>query len=69
MEEGIVYWEVNYKNTEGDRKWSVIKATIHMDEDEIISKMLDDSDVVHVYSANETDMDDYGRDFTFNPNN
>jgi hypothetical protein len=35
-----------------------------MDEYEIMSRMMDDSEVAKVYSAVETTMTDYGRDFT-----
>lgn len=64
MEQEIAYWEVTYRNTESEERWTVVKCPIEMDEYEIMSKMMDDSEVAQVYSAVETNMTDYGRDFT-----
>jgi hypothetical protein len=64
MTEEITYWEVSYKNIEGDTKWTVVKCPIDMDEYDILSKMMNDTEVSQVYSAFETNTNDYSRDFT-----
>ena len=64
MEQEIAYWEVTYRNTESEERWTVVRCPIEMDEYEIMSRMMDDSEVAQVYSAVETSMTDYGRDFT-----
>jgi hypothetical protein len=64
MEKEVTYWEVTYMNTESNERWTVVKCPIEMDEYEIMSRMMDDSEVAKVYSAVEITMTDYGRDFT-----
>lgn len=65
-QQGIEYWYVEYRNTEGEPRWSVIKCLASMGEDEIKSRMMDDSEVAEVYSLVITTDTDYGRDFTTN---
>lgn len=66
MEQEIAYWKVTYRNIESNERWTVVKCPIEMDEYDIISKIMEDSEVSQVYSVVEMCVNDYdyGRDFT-----
>lgn len=59
-----IYYVVEYRNVEGDDRWTIVKAPEDMEESEIEYRMMNDSEVARVNEIYETNNTDYSRDFT-----
>lgn len=65
MEE-YTFLEVNFRNTEGDDRWTIVKVPINWDESEIRNSMINDREISEIYNMFETGCsdDNYSWDFT-----
>ena len=65
MEE-YTFLEVNFRNIEGDDRWTIVKVPMNWDESEIRNSMMNDREISEIYNMFETGCsdDNYSWDFT-----
>jgi hypothetical protein len=65
-DEEYTFLEVNFRNIEGDDRWTIIKVPMNWDESEIRNSMMNDREITEIYNMFETGCsdDNYSWDFT-----
>ena len=65
MEE-YTFLEVNFRNIEGDDRWTIVKVPMNWDESEIRNSMMNNREFSEIYNMFETGCsdDNYSWDFT-----